>query len=223
MAVDAAEHCPIGDAGGVEPGAERWHGEDLGRRAEGQRYDASPALLVDLVATDRQRDAVGAEGEVGDGEGKLRKAPAGLRGRPPAEPSAKEAARVIGAAGSAARRRQAHQAANTCQARASAHSIAHGWWRRRSWSVRSILGCHHADDDSDDAQVAPTEQASISGAEVATTASTDVGEEQFARGGGTHGETRGGRGGGGHGGAAAGLAADAGTAGGATTATSPGG
>jgi len=70
----------------------------------------------------------------------------------------------------------------------------------RAWLVAAavlvgsvaMVGCHRADEDSDDAQLVPTEQASVSGAEVAQTASTKVGVEQFARGGGAHGGAHGG-------------------------------
>ena len=56
----------------------------------------------------------------------------------------------------------------------------------------AMVGCHGVDDGRDDARLAPTEQVSVSGAEMATTASTDVGVEQFARGGGAHGGAHGG-------------------------------
>jgi hypothetical protein len=72
----------------------------------------------------------------------------------------------------------------------------------------AVVGCHRADDESDETEVAPTEQASLSsGDEAAETAPADVGVEQYARGGGAHG-------GGAHGGAAHG-GAHAGARGGA--------
>jgi hypothetical protein len=68
----------------------------------------------------------------------------------------------------------------------------------------AMVGCSRADDESDDAQLAPTEQASLSGDEAAETASADMGVEQYARGGGAHaggahGFARDGRGGWDHG------------------------
>lgn len=59
----------------------------------------------------------------------------------------------------------------------------------------AMVGCNRADDEND-AQLAPTEQASVSGDQVASTASGEAGVEHYARGG----WGRGGRGGWGRGG-----------------------
>jgi hypothetical protein len=69
MPIDSAKNGALGNAGGLEPGTHGAHGADLGRGAEGDRDGAPAALLVGLVAAERDGDPLGrGEEQIGDVE-----------------------------------------------------------------------------------------------------------------------------------------------------------
>ena len=79
--IDSAKNGPLGNAGGVEPGAHGSHRANLRRGREGDREDAPAGFLIGLVAADGDREAFDVDEEIGHVE--TNESRATKRARPP--------------------------------------------------------------------------------------------------------------------------------------------